>query len=102
MSPMIITPKGAEVLEESGFIHVIKDPENRKDILEQITMHHPQTKLDVESHAVVAAPVFLEKDFMNPVKTYLYNNPNIRETFAILAGIYIRDEFLKDHPEIVQ
>ncbi len=39
---------------------------------------------------------------MNPIKTYLFNNPNARESYQTLAGLYIRDEYLEDHPEITQ
>jgi hypothetical protein len=102
MSPMVLTEKAIEILKESGFIAVMNNPQKRRSILHEVSTQNPQTKLDVESYAVIATSVFLEKDFMNPVKAYLYNNPNIRETFAVLAGIYIRDEFFKDHPEIIE
>ena len=63
---------------------------------------NPRTKLDVESFAIVSFATFLEKDFMNPIKTYLFNNPSARESYQTLAGLSIRDEYLKDHPEIIQ
>jgi len=39
---------------------------------------------------------------MNPIKTYLFDNPSARESYQTLAGLYIRDAYLKDHPEIIQ
>jgi hypothetical protein len=39
---------------------------------------------------------------MLPIKVYLYNTPKDGEMFSRLAGLYIRDEYLKDHPEITQ
>ena len=63
---------------------------------------NPRPKLDVESFAIVSFATFLEKDCMNPIKTYLFDNPSARESYQTLAGLYIRDAYLKDHPEIIQ
>jgi hypothetical protein len=56
----------------------------------------------VESLAIVSFATFMEKDFMDPIKTYLYNKPAARETYQTLAGLYIRDAYLQAHPEITQ
>lgn len=102
MSPMNITPQGHTVLEESGFKEIISNPDHRAEIMFYLSDQKPKTKLDVESFAIVSFSTFLENDFMNSIKTYLYNNPDKREVYTTLAGIYIRDEYLKDHPEVTQ
>lgn len=102
MSPMTITPQGYTVLQNSGFTTILANSEHRTEIMNSISKQNPKTKLDVENYAIVFFSTLLEKEFMNPVKTYFYNNPNIREAYITLAGILIRDEFLKDHPKITQ
>ncbi len=102
MSPMMLTEQGRQVLVDSGFIAILETPAHRAEAMAVLSAQNPKTKLDVESYAIVSFATFLEKDFMNPIKTYLYNNPNVRENYATLAGIYIRDQYLKDHPEIIQ
>ena len=102
MSPMNITPQGHVVLEKSGFKEIISNPDHKAEIMSYLSSQKPKTRLDVESFAIVSFSTFLEKEFMNPIKTYLYNNPNEREVYTTLAGIYIRDEYLKEHPEITQ
>lgn len=102
MSPMVITEQGQTVLNESGFKNIIATPEHRAEFIAYIQAQNPNTKLDVESYSIISFSTFLEREFMNPIKTYLYNNPNMRDVYTTLAGLFIRDEYLKDHPEITQ
>ena len=102
MSPMTITEQGHQVLQESGFEDIASMSTHRAEILQFLSEQSPKTKLDVENFAIILFATILEKDFMNPVKTYLYNKPNMRDVYMTLAGLYIRDEYLKEHPEIVQ
>lgn len=100
MSPMTITDQGHAVLQDSGFKTVMGIAAHRSEVMNAIATQEPKTKLDVENYSIVYFSTFLERDFMQPVKTYLYNNPNIRESYTTLAGVFIRDEYLRDHPEI--
>jgi hypothetical protein len=102
MSPMVITTQGHEALTSSGFKGIFDAPQHRMQFMNYLESQHPRTKLDVESLAIVSFATFMEKDFMNPIKTYLFNKPAARETYQTLAGLYIRDAYLKDHPEITQ
>jgi hypothetical protein len=102
MSPMIITPQGYEALASSGFKAIFDIPKHRAQIMSYLRSQNPRTKLDMESLSIVSFATFLEKNFMDPIKTYLFNNPSARESYQTLAGLYIRDEYLKDHPEIIQ
>jgi hypothetical protein len=102
MSPMRITLRGHDALANSGFKEIFDTPKHRAQFMSYLQSQNPRTKLDVESFAIVSFATFLEKDFMNPIKTYLFNNPHARETYQTLAGLYIRDEYLKDHPKIIQ
>jgi hypothetical protein len=100
MSPLQIKPQGYEILNESGFIEIMQNAEMRRKILSYVDDQEPTAKLDVEKYAIVCFNTILEEEFMRPVKTYLYNYPNQRQSFPTLAGLYIRDEYLKEHPEI--
>ena len=102
MSPLRIKEKGYEILEESGFRRIMSDSEKRAKILSCIADQDPTTKLDVEKTAIVFFATLLENEFMNPIKSYLYEHPDNREVFPTLAGLYIRDEYLKDHLEITR
>ena len=102
MSPMVITTGGHQVLSDSGFKTIMDNAQHRTEVLSHISEQEPKTRLDVENLAIVSFATILERDFMGPIKTYLYNNPNSRESYITLAGIFIRDEYLKDHPEITQ
>ncbi|MEK9157874.1 MAG: hypothetical protein AAB638_01660 [Patescibacteria group bacterium] len=102
MSPMTITDKGHTLLADSGLKRILAVDVHREEFMSNLSDQKPKTKLDVESLAIVSFSTFLEKEFMNPIKTYLYDHPNEREVFSILAGLYIRDEYLKIHPEITQ
>lgn len=102
MSPLNIKEKGYQILEESGFKAMMSDPEKRAKILACVADQNPTTKLDVEKTSIVFFATLLENEFMNPIKSYLYEHPDNREVFPTLAGLYIRDEYLKDHLEITQ
>lgn len=102
MSPLRIKEGGYDLLSKSGFTAIMKNQDNRTKILACIAEQNPTSKLDVERYAIVYFPTLLEEAFMMPIKAYLYNVPTRREIFPTLAGLYIRDEYLKDHPEITQ
>ena len=102
MSPLRIKDKGYEMLDQSGFTEIMTDNEKRSKILACIADQNPNTKLDVEKTAIVSFATLLENPFMNPIKTFLYEHPDNRNVFPTLAGVFIRDEYLKDHSEITQ
>ena len=100
MSPLQIPPAGFVVVEQSGLKKIMDNPDCHKVILKQIEDMQPATKLDVEQKSIVLFETIMLNSFMNPVKTYLYENPPMREIMPVLAGLYIRDFYLKAHPEI--
>src|SRR6185436_16411964 len=73
-SPLNLTPMGTKLLTDSGFISVFEN--NRNAFFNFINSETPRTKLDVELSAIKAVLLLFDKEFMNPVKIYLYNNPN--------------------------
>lgn len=102
MSPLQIKDAGRVILVESGFMGIMENGEYKSQILSCIVEQNPATKLDVEKFSIVYFATLLEREFMTPVKTYLYNHPEKAEVFPVLAGLHIRDEYLRAHPEITQ
>ena len=101
MSPLQIQPAGQKVLDDSTFTKIFN--ENKNKFFATIDEKNPQTKLEVENYSIYSfSDIFIKDEALNPVKAYLYQNPSIRETFPTLAGVYIRDEYLRCHPEITQ
>lgn len=102
MSPLQIQEKGYDIIRSSGLDKMMGDSETRKKILACVEEQNPRTKLDVENTSIVCFGILMTKDFMAPIKTYLYNFPNVRDVFPTLVGLYIRNAYLNDHPEITE
>jgi hypothetical protein len=104
MSPLQIQPNGRIVLADSGFTDLISNSANIAKFFAIIDAKRPMTKLDVESYAIYSFLDLMANNdaILNPVRIYLYQHPDIRETFSTLAGVDIRDRYLSVHPEITQ
>lgn len=99
MSPLQIQPAGQKILQEVGFPKIFED--NKEKFFSIIRNKKPETKLEVESYSIYSFIEIMTTDgILNRVKVYLYEHPNIRETFPTLAGVYIRDKFLEENPKI--
>lgn len=99
MSPLQIQPAGQAILQEVGFPKIFED--NKEKFFSIIRNKKPQTKLEVESYAIYSFIEVMTTDgILNRVKVYLYEHPNIRETFPTLAGVYIRDKYLEENQNI--
>jgi hypothetical protein len=102
MSPLQIKPRGYVILEKAGMTKIMEDKNNRKRILAYVREQKPETKLDVEKCSILCASSVLDWQIMTPVKKYLYDAPSSRQFFPTLPGLFIRDEYLKDHVEITE
>ena len=101
MSPLQIQPNGLKILEESGFIEIFNL--NRSKFFSVLETKKPTTKLEVESLSIYSFLEIMGTDgLLNKVKAYLYQKPDKQEVFPTLAGLYIRDEYLVAHKEIIQ
>ena len=98
-SPFHLTNEGKEFIALLGFDTVFK--EHKKDFFDFIDEEDPRVKYDVELSAIKSIYFLLDKTFMNFLKTYMYNHPEKRiNSIAPTLGIYIRDYYLAEHPEI--
>lgn len=101
MSPLTIQPEGLKILEDSGFVTAFNLSGNKEKIFRVIQDRSPKTKLEVENHSIFAfLDLMINDAFLNPIKAYLYQHPDVRDTYPTLAGVYIRDKFLEEHLEI--
>ncbi len=98
MSPYQIQQGGYDILEKSKFIEIFKN--NKNAFFDCVDKNSPKTKLDIENYSIACYSMLFDKDFMTPLKTYLYNNPDNRDVFPVLAGVYIRDAYFAEHPEV--
>lgn len=100
-SPVQLTDVGKEFIKTLGFDNVFE--KNKKDFFSSINSENPKLKYDVELAAIKSISVLYEKEYMNFLKVFFYNHParNIENTAPTL-GVYIRDQYLAEHPEITQ
>ncbi len=100
-SPVNLTEVGKVFIKKIGFENVFE--KYKQDFFQCIDNDNPKLKYDVELAAIKSVNSLYEKDYMDFLKVFFYNNPkrNIANTAPTL-GIYIRDKYLKEHPEITQ
>lgn len=101
LSPLQLTKVGEELIEKLGFDNVFE--KNKKDFFDFISSENPTLKYDVEIAAIKSISALYEKNYMDFLKVYFYNNPQRSfEDTAPTLGVYIRDKYLSEHPEITQ
>jgi len=100
-SPIKLTQVGNDFIKTLGFDNVFK--KNKSDFFSSIDDENPKLKYDVELASIKSISVLYEKEYMNFLKVFFYNHParNIENTAPTL-GVYIRDQYLFEHPEITQ
>ncbi len=100
-SPVQLTDAGKKFVETIGFLSAFND--HRDDFFSFIDSEHPKVKYDVETSATKSIYALYDREYMNFLKQFFYNNPtrNLPNTAQTL-GTHVRDEYLKAHPEITQ
>lgn len=100
-SPLTLTPEGLQYLQKVKFTDIFT--EQSASFVQYIDQNSPKTKYDVEQLAIQAVLLHADEAMMQPIKVYLYNNPkDSLQSFAKVAGIYVRDKYLEQHPEITE
>lgn len=100
-SPLQLTEEGKRFIHNIGFSVIFN--KNKDDFLYCIENENPKLKYDVEAAAIKSIYTLSDKDYMAFLKEYFYNNPNRNlGNTAPTLGIYIRDKYLEEHPEITQ
>lgn len=103
-SPINLTPKGIELVKKVGWEKSLEDMNNERTLFETLDKFQLKTKYDVEKYSIVVLTELAgarDDNAYTPVKKYLYENANQDEFEALTAcAIYLRDKYLKRHPEI--
>lgn len=100
-SPLRLTDEGNRLIKDVGFDIVATT--HQDDFFSFIDSEHPSHKHDVELAAIKSIYALQDKEYMSMLKTFFYNNP--QRTIANTAptlGIYVRDLYLAEHPEILE
>lgn len=101
LSPLTLTPDGQKFIEEIGFNNVFGA--HQADFFQCLESEKPKLKYDVESAAIKSISMLYDKEYMDFLKVFFYNNPKRTiENTAPTLGIYMRDKYLSEHPEITQ
>jgi hypothetical protein len=100
-SPLSLTQAGEDFVKNSHFDVIFN--EHKNDFFECINSESPKMKYDVESSAIKAIFILADKDYMGFLKEFFYNNPaRSLENTAPTLGVYMRDKYLAEHPEITK
>jgi len=101
LSPLQLTEEGNKLIKEVGFDNIFKD--NKTDFFSFIDSEHPKLKYDVEVASTKGIYVLVDKPYMQFLKVFFYNHPDRNmENTAPTLGVYIREKYLAEHPEITQ
>jgi len=98
-SPIQLTDVGKKYLDEVGFIEIFED--NQQDFFDFIDAEKPTTKYDIEVSATKSFLVLFDRSYFRPIKDFLYTHPQDNlQAMSKIGGVYIRDAYLEEHPEI--
>ena len=100
-SPLQLTDTGDKLIKEIGFDNVFD--KNQEDFFRCIDNENPKLKYDVELSYIRCISALYDKEYMNFLKVFLYNNPkrNLQD-IAPTLGVHVREKYLAKHPEITQ
>jgi len=101
-SPIQLTEEGRKLIDELGLDDICE--QNSDDFFHFIDSMEPKLKYDVEVAAIQSIyAVYEQQEYMDFLKVFFYNNPkrHLKNTAPTL-GIYVRDKYLEQHPEITE
>ncbi len=100
-SPLQLTDVGKELIKHFDFENIFNV--NKAEFFKFIDSENPKLKYDVEVSAVKSIIALSNEPFMDFLKIYFYNNPNRNfDNISPTLGIYVRDKYLSEHPEIIR
>lgn len=100
-SPLQLSKGGQSLIHDLGFEEIFA--QHKGDFFDYIDGEEPKLKYDVEAAAIKSMYVLSDADYMKPLKIFFYNNPerSLQNTAPTL-GVYVRDKYLAEHPEITE
>ncbi len=97
-SPIKLTEFGEELMKDSGFVEIIKNPEKKDYLIKFVRAKNPQTNYDIQefSMAVMKELANNNDTIAVPLKNYAYNKGLTLDLILNSAGIVLRDEVMKE------
>lgn len=100
-SPLTLSEEGKQLIKKLGFDNIFQ--QHKMEFFATIEAENPKLKYDVEIAAIQSIYLIADKPHMDFIKVYFYNNPErSMENTAPTLGVYVRDQYLAEHPEITQ
>ena len=105
-SPRQLTELGKKLYLESGAENMLA--QNMAFFISAINKEEIKTALDVENKSFNILLSSSNEDMFNDVKTWIYNHPVFESVnvtlndICFVAGLELRNEYLKQHPEVEQ
>ena len=105
-SPVQLTDLGEKLLNESGAKKAVDD--NFDELEKKINEKNFKNAYDVQSYISRLVVKIDKRDFMIPVKNFVYKNPNYGNVELELVDVqrtmlvYLRDKYLEKHSEILK
>ena len=105
-SPVQLTGLGEKLLNESGAKKAVDD--NFDELEKKINEKNFKNAYDVQSYISRLVVKIDKRDFMIPVKNFVYKNPNYGNVELELVDVqrtmlvYLRDKYLEKHSEILK
>ena len=101
LSPYQLTEDGKSFIRSLGFENIFRD--HKTDFFQFVDSEKPKLKYEVEDWAIKSIYALFDAEYMNFLKVFFYNSPTRNmENTAPTLGVYIRDQYLLEHPEITQ
>lgn len=97
-SPIELTEFGEDLMKNSGFYEMIKDPEKVKYLIGLVKAKNPQTNYDIQETAMKVMQELAENNdpIAVPLKNYAYNKGLVLDLLVKSAGLVLRDEVMKE------
>lgn len=105
-SPMQLSDLGRKLLECSGAKEII-DTQYQK-LEKMINEQNFKTAYDVQNYISKLIAKLENEDFMIPIKSFVYNNPEFENNTLELLDIqgamviYLRDKYFEKYPELIK
>ena len=94
-SPLRPTEYGVQLIKDSGLEKILDD--NKDFLCTKLKASLPKeyTEYDVQEKARSLLIELKDDPILNPVKKWIYENPTDIEVLLKVAGLWLRDDFLK-------
>ena len=95
-SPVRLTPKGMQLLNESGAKAIVDNEDNKKEILNGICLESkPKTAYDVQEKTKQTIKGMSDNKMFIPLKDYVFAQGTSLEILLDIVAIYFRDTALE-------